>query len=206
MRRVCVVVVSLALLLAGRLAVAGAGFDHYLLALSWTPAWCHFEGADRGDARCAPGAGTGWLVHGLWPQHARGWPEYCTTAAPDPSRRQTAAMADIMGSAGLAWHQWRKHGRCSGLNAEAYFAMTRAAQDRVTLPLPDRPVTTAEDLVAAIRAVNPGLGPEDLVVTCREGRLTEVRICLSPWLAPRPCAPDVRARACGGPLEVVARP
>ena len=185
-------------------ARAGSGFDHYLLALSWTPGWCAREGAGRGDARCDEGADSGWQVHGLWPQHAEGWPEFCTTAARDPSRRQTAAMADIMGSAGLAWHQWRKHGRCSGLNAGAYFAKTRAAFARVTLPEPE--AATAEALGDALLAGNPDLAPGQFVVTCSGDRLAEIRVCLTPWLTPRPCGADVLARACRGPLTVDPRP
>ncbi|MBK5928708.1 ribonuclease T2 family protein [Rhodobaculum claviforme] len=205
MRWLCLaVVVGLVVAPGGR--AAAAEFDHYLLALSWTPAWCHFEGAARGDARCDPGADTGWMVHGLWPQHARGWPEYCATTARDPSRGQTAAMVDIMGSAGLAWHQWRKHGRCSGLTAQAYFAQTRAALVRVTLPEVGAGAATAQDIADAVRAANPGIGADGLVVTCRQGRLAEVRICLTPTLDPRPCGADVRARACSGPLEVTPRP
>ncbi len=185
-------------------APAGSGFDHYVLALSWTPGWCVREGAERGDDRCAEGADSGWQVHGLWPQHAEGWPEFCTTAARDPSRRQTAEMVDIMGSAGLAWHQWRKHGRCSGLNADAYFAKTREAFGRVRLPEPE--AATAEDLGRALRAVNPGLEEGQVVITCSAGRLAEVRVCLTPWLTPRDCGADVLARACRGPLEVDPRP
>lgn len=206
MRRIGVAVLGVLILLGGRPAVAGSGFDHYLLALTWTPAWCHFQGVERRDARCAPGMGIGWRVHGLWPQHARGWPEDCTTAARDPTRSQTAAMVDIMGSAGLAWHQWRKHGRCSGLNAAAYFALTREAYSRVTLPPLSGSRITVEELSAAIRAATPGLEPEALVVMCRDGLLTEVRICLQPWLASRACGADVRARACSGAVGVVAPP
>ncbi|MGY6409654.1 MAG: ribonuclease T2 family protein [Alkalilacustris sp.] len=201
MRAAWVLVVALGIAGAAR---AGSGFDHYLLALSWTPGWCEREGAGRGDPSCAPGAGSGWQVHGLWPQHAEGWPEFCTTAAPDPSRGQTRAMADIMGSAGLAWHQWRKHGRCSGLNAQAYFAKTREAFGRVALPEPE--VATAEDLAEALMAANPGLEEGQFIVTCSAGRLAEVRVCLTPWLTPRDCGADVLARACRGPLAVDPRP
>lgn len=202
MRWLCIVLLAVGL--SGR--PAAAEFDHYLLALSWTPGWCHAEGAARGDARCAPGAGTGWLVHGLWPQHDRGWPEYCSTDARDPTRRQTAAMVDIMGSAGLAWHQWRKHGRCSGLDARGYFEATRAARARVTLPPLAPGTTSARAIAAAVRAANPGIGADGLVVTCRDRRLVEVRICLTPGLAPRRCGADVRARACSGPLVVTPPP
>ncbi len=87
-------------------------FDYYVMALSWSPSFCALEGTARGDPQCA-GAGRGFVLHGLWPQFEAGWPSYCPSAARNPSRAETAAMADIMGSGGLAWYQWKKHGRCS---------------------------------------------------------------------------------------------
>ena len=66
-------------------------FDHYLLALSWIPAYCAEDGDDRDDPRCRDGRRLGWAVHGLWPQHADGrWPEYCSGTQRDPSRQETA--------------------------------------------------------------------------------------------------------------------
>ena len=46
-------------------------------------------------------------------------------------------LADIMGTSGLAWHQWNKHGRCSGLSSDDYFALSRDAYGRVARPDPD---------------------------------------------------------------------
>lgn len=105
------------LLLAG-MARAEPGppgaFDHYVLALSWSAGWCAVEGDARGADQCHPRHDHGFLLHGLWPQHAAGgWPEFCQSPHAPPSRAETRAMADIMGSAGLAWHQWRKHGSCT---------------------------------------------------------------------------------------------
>lgn len=174
--------------------------DYYLLALSWVPSWCAADGDARNAAQCTTGAG--WLVHGLWPQYAAGgWPEYCATDARDPSRAQTRAMADIMGDGGFAWHQWKKHGRCSGLSAEAYFARTRAAFARLAWPdaLSDiaRPIrATPEAVETAFRAANPGFGADMVIATCRDGHLQELRLCLGPDLAPRDCGADVLERAC----------
>ena len=38
--------------------------------------------------------------------------------------------------------------------------------------------------------------PDGVIVTCRGGRIEELRICLTPELAPRACAADVLADAC----------
>ena len=106
-------------------------FDYYVLALSWTPSWCELEGNARNSPQCDTGRGFGFTLHGLWPQYENGWPSYCQTVERDPSRNQTDAMADIMGTGGLAWYQWKKHGRCSGLSATAYYDAARDAYDSI---------------------------------------------------------------------------
>jgi ribonuclease T2 len=177
-------------------------FDYFVLALSWSPAWCATEGADRAEeaAQCDPRAARGFVVHGLWPQHEEGWPEHCPTDARGPSRRETAAMADIMPSGELAFAQWRKHGRCTGLSGTEYLALTREAARRVSIPpgLSRPGETTQVDpllVEAAFRAANPGFPADGVTVTCRDGLLREVRLCMDRRLRARACAPD-SARDC----------
>ncbi len=175
-------------------------FNYYVLALSWSPNWCAVEGDAKGSDQCDPRHDHGWILHGLWPQYHRGWPDYCRTAEVPPSRAMTAAMADIMGSPGLAWHQWKKHGSCSGLSAPAYFALSREAYGRITRPEVfrklDRSVTLPASLVEeAFLKANPDLEADGLTVTCRDGHIQEARICLSRDLEPVPCGRDV-ARDC----------
>lgn len=184
-------------------APAPLGQDQYLvLAVSWTPSWCAVEGDARGAARCAPGAGSSWLVHGLWPQYqAGGWPEFCDSPHPAPSRAQTAAMVDIMGDGGLAAHQWRKHGSCMGLDADAYFATTRRAFEALVLPetisaQTTEMRTTPAALLAAFRAANPAFAEDMAVLTCRDGLAQELRLCLDAGLRPQSCDADLLARAC----------
>jgi ribonuclease T2 len=179
-----------------------AAFDYYVLAVSWTPGWCTVEGDARDDDRCDAGAGLGWMLHGLWPQYAEGgWPEYCTTNERDATRAQTAAMIDIMGSAGLAWHQWRKHGRCAGMSAARYFETSRAAFEALRLPrdlraFDRRMQLDPDNLAAAFARAMPGASPESVAVLCRGEVIREVRICLTRTLEPRRCADDVAERAC----------
>ncbi|MBO6603319.1 MAG: ribonuclease T2 [Roseicyclus sp.] len=174
---------------------AGA-FDYYVLALSWTPSWCAIEGDARGSDQCDPGRGFGFTLHGLWPQFERGWPSYCPTTERMPSRAMTGDMSDIMGSSGLAWHQWRKHGVCSGLSARDYFALSREAYGRISRPALLRQLDREVRLPAAVieeafLEANPALEPDMLTVTCRDGRVQEVRICLTRELEPRRCGTDV---------------
>ena len=175
-------------------------FDYYVLALSWTPTWCALEGDDRGSPQCDPGQGYGFTLHGLWPQYEDGWPSFCPTSERPATRGETGAMVDIMGSSGLAWHQWRKHGTCTGLSAEEYFRLSRLAYESVARPellrRLDRPVRLPAAVIEeAFLEENTALTGDMLTVTCRDGRVQEVRICLTRDLEPRACAADV-ARDC----------
>ncbi len=177
--------------------VAGR-FDYYVLSLSWSPNWCALEGDTRGSEQCDPARDFGWTLHGLWPQYHRGWPDYCRTAEVPPTRRQTGEMADIMGTSGLAWHQWKKHGSCSGLSAQAYFDLSRSAYDRITRPdvfrRLDKPLRLPASVVEeAFLKENPTLSRDSLTITCRDGYIQEARICLSRDLEPVPCGRDVSA-------------
>ena len=171
-------------------------FDYYVLALSWTPTWCALEGDARASPQCDAGQGHGFTLHGLWPQHDVGWPSDCATSEPSPSRAQTAAMTDIMGSPGLARHQWRKHGTCAGVSSEAYYRLSRRAYESVDRPdllrrLDETVRLTAGVIEAAFLEANPALADDMVTVTCRAGHLQEVRICLTRELDPRPCGLDV---------------
>ncbi len=175
-------------------------FDYYLLSLSWTPNWCVAEGDARRDERCEDGEGWGWGLHGLWPQYEAGWPQFCITPESAATRAETAAMSDLMGSSGLAWHQWRKHGSCSGLSAAEYFEASRRAFEGVVLPevfgqIDRRLRLPASVVEEAFLEANPGLTDDMLTVTCKAGAIHEVRVCLTRDLEPKACAPDV-ARDC----------
>ncbi|WP_435660150.1 ribonuclease T2 family protein [Leisingera caerulea] len=171
-------------------------FDYYVLALSWSPNWCAQEGDARNADQCDARHDHGWTLHGLWPHHHRGWPSYCRTAEAPPSRAMSRQMADIMGSAGLAWHQWKKHGTCAGLSARQYYSLMREAYTRVTRPAVfrklDKTVTLPASVVEeAFLQENPSLSRDSLTITCRDGAIQEARICLSKALDPVPCGRDV---------------
>ncbi|RVT82236.1 ribonuclease T [Rhodobacteraceae bacterium CCMM004] len=197
MRPLIALLVTLGIALPGAAPAEGepaGAFDYYVLSLSWSPTWCALEGDRRGSPQCD--RALGWVLHGLWPQYDRGWPSYCRTAARDPSRAETAAMADIMGTGGSAWHQWKKHGRCSGLAPEDYFALARRAYAAVTRPEVlrrlDRAVTLPAHVVEeAFLEANPDLAADGITITCKGGRIQEARLCLTRDLAPRRCGADV---------------
>jgi len=169
-------------------------FDYYVLSLSWSPTWCAIEGDARQSPQCEEDFG--WVMHGLWPQYHRGWPSYCPTTERNPSRAMTRDMADIMGTSGLAWHQWNKHGVCSGLSASDYYDLSREVFGTVVRPEVFRKLDEAVRLPASVvedafLQANPQLDPDMITITCRDGRIQEARICLSKSLEPVPCGADV---------------
>ena len=171
-------------------------FDYYVLSLSWSPNWCAYEGDARDSDQCDARHDHGWIMHGLWPQFHRGFPSYCRTSERAPSRGMTADMADIMGTSGLAWHQWNKHGVCTGLSASAYYALSREAYASVVRPPVFRKLDREVKLPAAVveeafLKANPEMEPDGITITCRDGFIQEARICLSRDLNPVPCGQDV---------------
>ncbi|MEM7745813.1 MAG: ribonuclease T2 [Pseudomonadota bacterium] len=184
---------------------AGAGdragdFTHYIVALSWNASWCAAEGDARDAPQCDPRHDHGWVLHGLWPQGDRDWPENCATAERDPSRTLTDSMADVFGSRGLAWYQWKKHGRCAGIPARAYFDLAREAYGMIRRPdllrQIEDPLTVSPDVIEkAFLEENPALRANQLAVTCRDGLIREVRVCVSKALVPRTCTLEVE-RGC----------
>ena len=137
-------------------------FDFYVLALSWSPTYCSTQGSPENSRQCGEDAGFGFIVHGLWPQYEQGWPEFC--AGEDAERipsRFADDMRDIMPEPRLVFGEWRKHGTCTGLSPEGYFALTREAWESVTIPAelaePDRDRTVgARTVEQAFVAANPG--------------------------------------------------
>ncbi len=166
-------------------------FDYYVMALSWSPSWC--DGRDSGP-QC--GRRLGWILHGLWPQYEQGWPSYCRTPHREATRGETRAMEDIMGSSGNAWHQWKKHGRCSGETADDFFEASREAYGSITRPeifrkLPRDVRLPASVVEEAFLEANPTLTPDMITITCKDGSIQEARVCLTKDLEPRVCGRDV---------------
>jgi len=171
-------------------------FDYYVMALSWSPNWCALEGDRRGSDQCDARHDYGWILHGLWPQYESGYPSDCRSSARNPSRGETGAMSDIMASGGLAWHQWKKHGRCSGLSSEDYFALSREAYAKITRPAVFRKLDDPVKLPAAVveeafLESNKGLSADMITVTCKSRHIQEARICLTKDLEFRKCGRDV---------------
>lgn len=177
-------------------AASESDFDYFVMALSWSPSWCALEGDARDSDQCDTRHDHGWILHGLWPQFESSYPQYCETAYPNPTRQMTRDMSDIMGTSGLAWHQWNKHGTCTGLSADAYYQISRRAYEAFDRPDVLRRLGRTVDIAPSViedafLQANPGLERDQITITCRQGHIQEARLCLTKNLELRRCGSDV---------------
>jgi ribonuclease T2 len=176
-------------------------FDFYVLALSWSPSFCEAAG-ERGtppQQQCAARPYS-FVVHGLWPQYEKGFPEFCQVPAPRLDRNIVSSMLELMPAPRLIFNEWDKHGTCSGLSQQAYFETVRKMRALVKIPdayiEPTEPLmVTPDEVEEAFVKVNSGLTRDAIAVTCDSRRLGEVRICLGKDFRFRAC-PEIDARAC----------
>src|SRR5882724_10909512 len=137
---------SFAAVLALTLSVAAAQdhrqntageFDFYVLSLSWSPSFCESAGErapDRVPQQQCKERPYSFVVHGLWPQYEKGFPEYCQVPSPRLDRGIVSSMLDLMPAPRLIFREWDKHGTCSGLSPRAYFDTVRKARAVVKIP------------------------------------------------------------------------
>src|SRR6266481_132741 len=179
-------------------------FDYYVLSLSWSPSFCE-QAEERGNsgrsqqAQCG-GRPFSFVVHGLWPQYERGFPEYCQVPAPRLNRNAVSAMLDLMPAPALIFHEWDRHGVCSGLSPGAYFETIRKARAVVKIPLQyldlaSTLTVTPEEVEEAFIKANPGLAPEGVSISCGSRRLGDVKVCLTRDLQFRGCE-EIERRTC----------
>jgi ribonuclease T2 len=177
-------------------------FDFYVLSLSWSPSFCEAasERGNSGRSQVQCERPFSFVVHGLWPQYERGFPEYCQRPSPRLARNIMTSMLDLMPAPGLIFNEWDKHGTCSGLGERAYFETIRKARAAVKIPeeflqLSEQKTISPDAVEAAFIKVNPGLSSAAISVTCTSRRLSEVRVCMSKDLQFRACE-EIDRRAC----------
>jgi ribonuclease T2 len=178
-------------------------FDFYVLSLSWSPSFCEASSERGKEGRAQAQCGErpfGFVVHGLWPQYERGFPDYCQRPAPRLDRNIMTSMLDLMPAPGLIFNEWDKHGTCSGLSPRAWFETVRKARAAVKIPgefleLSAPKITAPAAVEDAFIKANPGLSNAAIAVTCDQRRLSEVRICMSKDLQFRACE-EIDRRAC----------
>jgi len=178
-------------------------FDFYVLSLSWSPSFCEAASERGNSGRSQIQCGDrpfSFVVHGLWPQYERGFPEYCQRPSPRLARNIMNSMLDLMPAPGLIFSEWDKHGTCSGLGERAYFETIRKARAGVKIPeeflqLSEPKTIAPGEIEEAFIKANPGLSSSAISVTCDSRRLSEVRLCLSKDLQFRSCE-EIDRRAC----------
>ena len=203
-----------ALWLAGALplhADTAGQFDYYALTLSWSPTYCQSDEGRNNHRQCGKGRRYSFVVHGLWPQNERGWPEECPTDRRYVPEDVVRGMLDIMPSRGLVIHEWRKHGTCSGLSSKRYFDLTRKLFERIAIPsrlhAPANLITTTPaDLERDFLESNAWLDADAISIQCGNRRdrahLKSLRVCFDRDLRPRACGSNER-RSCRAKLLVM---
>jgi ribonuclease T2 len=182
-------------------AQTAGDFDYYVFTLSWSPGFCDTGGAAKQPGQCANGSGSGFVVHGLWPDSAYGPnPEDCGEGAAVSS--EALRLTDgVYPDEGLARYEYRKHGVCSGLDPVAYFTAVKTL--RAAIVIPDAltaPHATLHldptELTRAFVAANPNLRPDNMAITCHDGELIDVRICVAKDLGGFSGCPKVSGHTC----------
>ena len=183
-------------------------FDYYVMALSWSPSYCAGLPRDGYDPQCnrRDGKRYSFVLHGVWPQFEKGWPQDCPSADRGFVPRPVAnRMLDIMPSDRLVFHEYRKHGVCSGLGVDGYFDLSRSLYNKVKIPqkynaISDpRTFVSTQELIADIVAANPGMKPDGIAVECGGPgpRLKEIRVCFDKGGEFRSCGRNEnQARMC----------
>lgn len=182
-RRFALVCLPVALLL-GLLAPAGAQhkgepdkFDFYLLNLSWSPEFCSIQGT---SPQCA--AHPGFVVHGLWPQNNDGsYPVFC---AERPGPAHPEQNLDITPDRSLLEHEWSKHGTCTTLAPEDFFALEHQAFHSVTVPklfkeLDHEVLLKPVEILDLFAKANPSFPDGSILLSCGNNRLTAIEVCLA---------------------------
>ena len=179
-------------------------FDYYLLSLSWSPSYCLVHPDEGSQCRRR---GLGFVLHGLWPQFEDGrYPQFCAPGL-ELSASAAALGERLFPSPRLVQHEWQRHGSCSGLDPEGYFRTADRALGVLRIPSRfEAPRTnlsmTADEIRAEFLRANASVPSDALRIACGHGELSELRLCLTPDLAPRPCGRGVRNSCPRSPVSV----
>ena len=174
-------------------------FDYYALNLSWAPEFCSNmttltpqEQASAGpEMECS--TPHGFVLHGLWPQNFDGsYPASCSerTGPRNPERN-----LDMTPNIALLKHEWSKHGTCTTLSPEAFFATARQAYASVTIPqelkqLDHETMMSPDQILTMFYRANPSFPQGSFNLSCGNNRLTAIEACFS--------KDNVHAIACQG--------
>jgi ribonuclease T2 len=205
---------SMVVLAASLFGAPAEAEDSYLLALTWQPGFCAAE-AHIASAECklAPKDKPRLVLHGLWPDwdvngdgKRNAGDDFCIPGEDNrnsmlaldkgdwlklpPVKLSEASSSDLAvampGTAtGLDRHEWWKHGTCSSLKPDDYFAIAIALMRQVERGslarlIVDQAGQTVERK-KVLDAFEADFGPKSaraLSLDCDNGALQEIRIRL----------------------------
>ena len=160
-------------------------FDFYLMNLSLSPEFCSIQGT---SPECA--AHPGFILHGLWTQNNDGtYPVFCSNEAGLAHPEQNL---DITPDLSLLKHEWDKHGTCSGIGPQRFFAMEHQAFHSLKIPPQiehvDHEISMTPDAILGLFAdSNPGFPRGSILLSCGRNHLTAIEACFSKDLKPIAC-------------------
>jgi ribonuclease T2 len=158
-------------------AEGNKSFDFYVMSLSWSPEFCYGRPE---ESQCSKGYGV--VLHGLWPQYTKGYPEFCSTER--ISKEQVRKYDGLFPVDSLAFHEWQKHGTCSGLTADGYLDLSIKLKQSFVIPdslqnLKKPLRISSNGLSKLFLAANPRLKSDSLAFVCngRKRFLKEIYVC-----------------------------
>lgn len=172
---------------ARRTPIAG-----YTLAASWSPEYCR-RPADKASMQCSGRNGRfGFILHGLWPNAAKGPPPQWCAIGPRPAPETLRRNLCMTPAPGLLAHEWAKHGSCMSKTPDAYFNASAILWRSLDWPDVDRLSRknglTAGDLREAFVAANPAWRQDQVgLLVSRSGWLREIQVCYGRDFLPARC-------------------
>jgi ribonuclease T2 len=160
-------------------------FDFYLMNLSWSPEFCSIQGT---SPECA--AHPGFILHGLWTQNNDGtYPVFCSE---EPAPANIAQNLDITPDLALLHHEWDKHGTCSGVGPQRFFAMEHQVFHSLKIPPQfehiDHEISLTPNAILDLFAqANPEFPRGSILLSCGRNHLTAIEACFSKDLKPIIC-------------------
>nr|WP_226982417.1 ribonuclease [[Haemophilus] ducreyi] len=167
-----------------------APVDYYMLALSWSPAFCATQKAryltdlpDHIDYQCDD-QNLGWVIHGLWPQNKKAHsisdhPRYCQGDLPPIDPAILEQYLPEAPGASLLQGEWEKHGACAFQDPTSYFQKQKELFYSLKLPAKN---LRKNDLFQWMRKHNPQLKGVYLGAS-----VTELYICYDKKWQPINC-------------------
>lgn len=180
----------------------------YTLAASWSPDYCKTSGDTR-SMQCSRAYGRfGFVLHGLWPQAARGPSlQWCASAPPPLSSEVVRRNLCMTPSPSLLAHEWAKHGTCMTRTPEKYFKVGSILWDSLRWPDADslsrKRGLTAGDLRDEFVLLNKGWRRDAVgIASSDSGWLREIQLCYGKTFRPARCPARQFGAADTAPLKI----